>query len=336
MPERYGITPPIEVMGFGPSVDLCVRAEALGYTDVWSQESNGTDGFSPLAAVAVRTSTVRLGIAVVPVYTRPPALMAMSAAGLQQVAGGRFVLGLGASSPAIVAGWMGQDYSQPVARVREYVQVLRPMLAGEKVTHHGPGYQVKGFRLGVDAGSPIPIYLAALGPRMCRLAGAVADGVAFFLMTPEGVTKALQDVRAGAEEAGRDPAALDSVIRLPIAVEEPEDLVRFMGRRMMTGYAIVPGYNASLARQGFEAEAEEIVGAWGAGERDRATEAFTDEMLERMFIFGDAETCRRKIGEFRSAGVKTPILYPFSLAGSAEERAERVTAAVEALAPTAS
>jgi probable F420-dependent oxidoreductase len=320
-------------MGFGPSVDLCARAEELGYTDVWSAEANGADGFSPLAAVAVRTTTVRLGIAVVPVYTRPPALMAMSAAGIQQLSGGRFVLGIGASSPAIVAQWMGLEYDHPVDRIREYIQVLRPMLAGEKVTHTGPDYRVKGFRLLIDAGSPTPIHLAALGPRMCRLAGAMADGVAFFLMTPEGVAQALKDVRAGAEEAGRDPETLDSVIRLPIAVDEPEDLVRFMGRRMMTGYAVVPGYNASLARQGFDREAADIAGAWAEGERDRATEAFSDDMLEQTFVFGDAESCRKRIEAYRTAGVKTPVLYPFSMAGSAEERAERVAAAVEALAP---
>jgi probable F420-dependent oxidoreductase len=331
---RFGLTPPIEVMGFGPSVELCARAEELGYTDIWSAEANGADGFSPLAAVAVRTTTVRLGVAVVPVFTRPPALMAMSAAGIQQLSGGRFVLGIGASSPAIVAQWMGLEYDHPVDRIREYIQVLRPMLAGEKVTHTGPDYRVKGFRLLIDAGRPVPIHLAALGPRMCRLAGAMADGVAFFLMTPEGVAQNLEDVRAGAEEAGRDPEELDSIIRLPIAVDEPEDLVRFMGRRMMTGYAIVPGYNASLARQGFEQEAAEIAGAWAEGERDRATDAFSDEMLEQTFVFGDVESCRKRIEEYRAAGVKTPVLYPFSMAGSAEERGERIAATVEALAPS--
>jgi probable F420-dependent oxidoreductase len=331
--SRLGLTPPIEVIGFAPSVDLCARAETLGYTDVWSAEANGTDGFSPLAAVAVRTGKVRLGVGVIPVYTRPPALTAMSAAGLQQLSGGRFALGVGASTPAIVAAWMGEDYAQPVERVREYVQVLRDLLSGRKVDHTGPGYRVRGFRLGIDPGGTVPIHIAALGPRMCRLAGAVADGVVFFLMTPEGVADALGHVRAGAEEAGRDPNAIDAIIRLPVAMDEPEDLVRFMGRRMMTGYAIAPGYNASLARQGFEREAADIATAWDAGERDRATERFTDEMLERTFVFGDAESCRRRIEDFRAAGAKTPVLFPFSMAGSAEERVGQVTAAVEALAP---
>jgi probable F420-dependent oxidoreductase len=334
-PERLGVTPPIEVMGFGPSVDLCVKAEQLGYTDIWTAEVNAADGFSPLAAVAVRTAIVRLGVALVPVFTRPPALTAMSAAGIQQLSRGRFCLGVGASSPAIVTGWMGADYGQPVRRVGEYVQVLRQLLAGQKVTHTGPGYRVKGFRLGIDPGATVPIHVGALGPRMCRLAGAIADGVLFFLMTPEGVKQALEDVRAGAEEAGRNPDDLDVFIRLPVAVDEPQDLVSFMGRRMLTGYATVPAYNASLARQGFEEEASGIAEAWTAGERERAGEILSDEMFDQLFVSGDADACRGRIEEYRAAGVKTPVLMPISVAGSVEERAERVTAAIEALAPKA-
>jgi probable F420-dependent oxidoreductase len=330
---RLGLTPPIEVIGFGPSVDLCSLAETMGYTDVWSAEVNAADAFSPLAAVAVRTHHLRLGTALVPVFTRPPALTAMSAAGLQSLSGGRFVLGVGSSSPAIVAGWMGASYDRPVERVREYVQVLRDLLAGQKVTHAGPGFRLRGFRLGIDPGAPVPVHVGALGPRMCRLAGAVADGVLFFLMTPEGVTAALEHVRAGAEEAGRDPDAIDVFVRLPVAVDEPEELVRFVGRRMLTGYATVPAYNASLARQGFDREAAGIATAWAAGERDRATELFSDEMFGQLFATGDADACRRRVEAYRAAGVKTPVLMPVSVAGSAEERVERVTAIVEALAP---
>jgi len=328
---RLGLTPPIEVMGLRPSVDLCVRAESLGYTDVWSAEVNGADGFTPLAAVAVQTSSVRLGLALAPVYTRPPALTAMSAAAVQGLSGGRFVLGVGASSPAIVEGWMGMTLDRPARRVREYVEALRRALAGEKVTYAGETLRLDGFRLGVDPGGPVPVMIGALGPAMCRLAGRIADGVLFFLMTPEGVARALREVAAGAEETGRDPGDLDVFIRLPVAVDEPEDVVRFLGRRLLTGYAVTPAYNASLRRQGFESEAAAIAEAWSGGERDRATRAFTDEMFERLFVFGDAEACRGRIEDYRAAGVQTPVIMPISVAGTPEERAERVTAAVEAL-----
>ncbi|MEX2457592.1 MAG: LLM class F420-dependent oxidoreductase [Actinomycetota bacterium] len=332
---RLGMTPPIEVAGMRSAIELAIRAESLGYTDVWSAEVGGTDGFTPLAALAARTEKVRLGVALAPVYTRPPALTAMSAASIQALSDGRFVLGIGVSSPAIVEGWMGRTIERPVEYVREYVHVLREALAGRKVSFEGETLHADGFRLQIEPGAPVPIHLGALGPRMCRLAGAVADGVLFFLMTPEGCREALEHVAAGAREAGRDPADLEAFVRLPTAVDEPEDLVRFMGRRLLTGYAMTPAYNASLARQGFESQASGIVEAWTAGERDRATEQFDDAMFDDLFVHGDAAACRARIEAYREAGITTPVVMPISVAGSIEERAERVTAAIEALAPAA-
>ncbi|MCA1727527.1 MAG: LLM class flavin-dependent oxidoreductase [Actinobacteria bacterium] len=209
---RLGVTPPIEVAGMGPGIDAAVRAESLGYTDVWTAEVGGPDAFSPLGAIAARTEKVRLGVALVPVFTRPPALTAMSAASIQALSGGRFVLGVGSSSPAIVGSWMGQAFEQPVDRVREYVEVLRELLAGKRSRYQGSTLRTEGFRLQIEPGAPVPIHIGALGPRMCRLAGAVADGVLFFLMTPEGCRAALEEVAAGAREAGRDPEQIDSFV----------------------------------------------------------------------------------------------------------------------------
>jgi probable F420-dependent oxidoreductase len=330
---RLGVTPPIEVAGFAASIDICVEAERLGYTDVWTAEVGAVDAFSPLAAVAVRTSSVRLGTGLIPVFTRPPALAAMSAASIQGLSGGRFVLGIGASSPAIVDGWMGVPFDHPVERCREYLEILREALSGKKVSHDGAVLRSNGFRLQVDPGAPVPVWLGALGPRMCRLAGAMADGVLFFLMTPEGVRRALAEVRVGAEGAGRDPDAVEVFLRLPVAVDEPEELVRFMGRRLLTGYAVVPAYNASLSRQGFADEAGAIALAWSSGERDRATELFSDELFGQLFLSGHPDTIRARIEEYRAAGVTTPVLMPVSVAGSMKERAERVASAVAALAP---
>jgi alkanesulfonate monooxygenase SsuD/methylene tetrahydromethanopterin reductase-like flavin-dependent oxidoreductase (luciferase family) len=169
---------------------------------------------------------------------------------------------------------------------------------------------------------------------MCRLAGRVGDGVLFFLMTPEGVHRALEHVTVGAKEAGRDPNDLDVVIRLPVVLDEPADLHAFMSRRLITSYAITPGYNRSLARQGFTREATAILEAWNAGDREGAGKAITDEMVERFFLPLDAAAARARIEEYRAAGVRTPVLMPMSYAGSPEERAERVTATVEALAPS--
>ena len=185
----------------------------------------------------------------------------------------------------------------------------------------------------IDPGTPVPIFIGALGPNMCRLAGRIADGVLFYFMSPDGVRQALDDVAAGAREAGRDPAELDVFLRIPVACGESEETARFMGRRMLTGYAIVPAYNASLERQGFEDEAREIADLWTRGERDKATEAFSDRMLDELFVTGTPEECAKRIDRYREAGVKTPVIMPLSFAGTTEERAERVVHAIEALAP---
>src|SRR5437762_332214 len=144
---RLGITPPVEMTEIASAVELSVKAEALGYTDVFSSEVASADAFTPLAAVAVRTSRVRLGTALVPVFTRPPALVAMSAGAVQAVSGGRFVLGIGTSTQPIVERWMGFPFERPVERVREYVESLRPLLRGEKVTFEGREVRIDGFRL---------------------------------------------------------------------------------------------------------------------------------------------------------------------------------------------
>jgi probable F420-dependent oxidoreductase len=314
-------------------VDLCRRAEELGYTDVWSAEVGGADGLSPLAALATVTDKVRLGTAILPVFTRPPALIAMGAATLQNLSGGRFVLGLGTSSSIITEKWMGSSFEAPLVRLREYVEVVRAALAGQKVTFEGNMVRVDGFRLQLDPGAPVPIYIAALGPAACKLAGRVSDGVVFFLKTPDGVRQALEWVAEGARAAGRDPEELDCLIRVPVAVDEDPEVLEFMARRLVSSYAIVDVYNRSLTQQGFAAEAEAIAKAWQAGDRDEAPNRVTGEMLDKLLVAGDAETCRRKLTEFRAAGVKTPVVLPISVAGDPGERAERVRAAVTALAP---
>jgi hypothetical protein len=168
-----------------------------------------------------------------------------------------------------------------------------------------------------------------------RLAGELADGVQFFLMTPEGVAKALDAVRAAAVGANRHPATIEAFIRLPVAMGEPADLGRFMARRLLTTYAITPAYNASLSRQGFGPEANAIVEAWRSGDRDLAASLFDDEMLDAFFLLGDAARCRSRIEEYRAAGITIPVLMPVSFAGTIEERTERVRATLEALAPGA-
>lgn len=332
--ERMGLTVGLEGSSLPDALDLCRRAESIGYTDIWSAEVGGADGFSPLAALAATTSSARLGTAIVPVFTRPPALVAMHAATLQSISGGRFVLGLGTSSDVIVSRWMGHDFDAPLTRLKEYIEVVRSSLEGQKVDFKGNSTSLSGFRLQLDPGQPVPIYAAALGPRACRLAGRFADGVIFFLKTADGVKEALGWVAEGAMDAGRDPEDLDCVIRLPTAMDEDKGVFGLMARRLITSYITVDVYNRSISAQGFESEARAIRDAWRAGDRERANELVSDDLVDRLLIFGDGDACRGKLREFHDAGVKTPVLLPFSVAGDPGDRARRVRSVIEALAPT--
>jgi probable F420-dependent oxidoreductase len=331
--SRLGLSLPIEGSPIADTVGPLARlAEESGYTDVWSAEVSGADAFTPLAVVAASTEKVRLGTAIVPAFTRPPALLAMTAASLQALSGGRFVLGIGTSTSIIVERWMGIPFERPLTRVRETVGAVRDALAGKKVETDGRAVSIKGFRLTADPGNEVPVYIAALGPRMLRLAGEIADGVILFLFTPDGVADALDKVREGAEAAGRDPDEIDVVARIGVAVDEDEEILRYMLRRFTVPYAMVDVYNRSLVRQGFEAEASKIARLWKEGDRESAVAAITDEMIEGFYIFGDAEACRKRIQQFRDAGLKTPVLLPISVEGDPVVRLERIRAMVPALA----
>ncbi|MDQ4143646.1 MAG: LLM class F420-dependent oxidoreductase [Actinomycetota bacterium] len=329
--SRLGLTVGLEGGSLPQQLELCQVAVDAGYSDLWSAEVGGADGFAPLAAVATTHTKTRLGTAIVPVFTRPPALLAMSAAALQNMSGGRFVLGLGTSSDIIVNNWMGESFSKPLTRLRQTVEVLRELLNGKKVTYEGDSFRLEAFRLQIDPSAQTPIYLAALGRAACQLAGEVADGVIFFLKTPDGVRQGLEWVAEGARRAGRDPADLDCVIRIPVAMDEDPDTLRHVLRRTITTYAMVDVYNRSLAQQGFADEAQAIVSAWRSGDRAQAASSVSDEMLEQLNVTGDAGSCRAGLERFEEAGVKTPVVLPMSVAADRAERAERVVRTVRSL-----
>src|SRR5262245_37045793 len=212
MPHRLGLTIPLDNFTLAEHADLARETERLGYRDAWSFEADGVDAFTPLA-VAAQASGLRLGTAIVNVYTRGPATLAMSAAGLAEAAPGRFILGLGSGSDVIVESWNGGVFAKPVTRVRETTQFLRRALAGERVVFRGETFPVDGFRLSRPP-EPVPIYLAALRSGMLRLAGEVADGVILNWLAPEDVPRCVAIVRESAANAGRDPSAIEITCRV--------------------------------------------------------------------------------------------------------------------------
>jgi probable F420-dependent oxidoreductase len=314
---RLGFSIPLTNHDLRESCELARRAEEIGCTDAWAAETSGPDGFSAASAVGVSTTTLRIGIAIAPVFTRPPALIAMSALAAQEACAGRFVLGLGASSEVIVSGWMGESYEKPVRRVRETVEAVRQALAGEKVRYEGETVAVGGFKLDQPPSIPVPIYLAALGPRMLELAAEVGDGVALFLASEEGV-------RIAAKAA----PGKEIVERIVCVPNEPEEEVRGAFRWMFAPYLVVPGYNRFVAAQGFEAEAEGVRTAWASGDRKGALAAVSDRLVDAMLITGPADRCKERLESFRDAGLSTPILFFLSSRGP-----HAIVQALEAMAP---
>src|SRR3954468_7511477 len=176
MTQRYGMTIPFDGVPLGDQRDLIVALEDLGYTDVWSAESDGADGFTPLVLASQWAPSLRLGTAIIPAFTRGPACLAQSVASLADAAPGRFVLGIGTSSNVIVERWNGIPFEEPYKRTRDMVRFLRLALAGEKVDEQFDTFTVRGFRLTRLPEQIPPILVAALRPGMLRLAGREGDG----------------------------------------------------------------------------------------------------------------------------------------------------------------
>jgi probable F420-dependent oxidoreductase len=298
--KRWGITIPFFDRTMAESKDLVAELPGLGYTDAWSSEVSGTDGFVPLALAADWAPELRLGSAIVPVSTRGPGLLAMSAATLADLAPERFVLGIGASSPAIVERWNAGEFVKPYGRTRDTLRFLKRALAGEKVTEKYETFEVKGFRLERAPKVAPKIVLAALRPRMLHLAAEEADGAITNWLSPEDVRK----VRA---EIGPET---ELIARLFVCVSEDTDKVRELGRRMLAAYLTVPVYAAFHDWLGRGEMLRPMHEAWAAGDRHAALTALPDEVVDALIVHGDAATCRARIQRYVDNGLTTPVLAP--------------------------
>jgi probable F420-dependent oxidoreductase len=289
---------------------LAKRAEAAGYTDFWSGETNGPDGFTPLALAAEWTENVRLGTGVVGVFQRGPALLAQQAAALADASGGRFVLGIGASSDRIVQGWNGVPFEKPYTKIVETLDYLDVALTGDRA----PG----GFKLELAPSHRIPIVLAALRGRMLRLAVERADGAFSNFLPLSGVPQVVEAI-AGAPD---DFELLCRFFCLPGEREQVEPLARFM----FASYATVPVYEAFFRWLGHGEAIDPMVDAWNSGDRQAATAAAPWELIEEVFLLGPPKAIRERLGEFVAAGVTLPVVLPVTTPDRAAE-------VIEALGP---
>jgi probable F420-dependent oxidoreductase len=329
---RLGITIPLDGFQNRHFVELVQHAEKLGFTDAWSFETLASDAFTPVAAAAAATERIRLGTAIVPVFTRPAALIALSAASVQQLSGGRFVLGVGISTPTIVEQWMGVPYRLPLTRLRETVAALRAAFTGQKVTTSGKAVKINGFRLGTPPETPPPIYVGAQGELMLQTAGEIGDGAIVNYITPETFPRMLNEIRQGARRAGKSADALDIACRILVAVDDEQEVVRENLRRELTGYLTVPQYNQFFQWIGYGDEARSALEAWNAGDRRKALSLVPDYMVESIFVFGTAERIVQRLRDYEQAGITTTALQFTSFRPDPEEKRRRVMSTMEAVA----
>jgi probable F420-dependent oxidoreductase len=325
---RLAITLPAPFVSARACVELARKAdEDWGYDAIWLAETGGPDSFTLAGAIALATRRVTIGTAIVPVYNRTPAVLAMSAATLAQLSGGRFVLGLGSSSHAIVEGWNGVAFERPLAHVRESVAIVRQALAGGKTDFEGRVLRSRGLRLGVLPERPVPIYVAALRERMLRLAGEIGDGLILNLFPLSALPRILATWRDGAARAGRDGPGDEVVCRFQVAVTDDVPAARNLVRMAFAGYVAQPVYNAYFRWCGFEREAAAVADAFARGDRAGSAAAMTDALIDRIAILGSAAACREQIAAFVAAGVTTPVISPLATSPAGVE------AVFEAFAP---
>jgi probable F420-dependent oxidoreductase len=285
-----GLTIPLTGVPLAEHAELVRALPDLGYTDAWSSEVAGADAFTPLAVASQWAPRLRLGTAIVPVYTRGPALIAMSAATLAGLAPGRFVLGLGASSPVIVQDWNGIAYDEPYRRTREVLRFVKTALAGERAGR---------FKLETPPATPPPVLLAALRPQMLRLAGREADGAILNWLAASDVPRCV--------EAIGNPDA-DVVARIFVCPSEDAEYARNVGRGLIAAYLTVPAYAAFHDWLGRGEALREMHERWAARDRAEAMAAVPGDVVDALVLHGSPESCREQVREYAKAGVRTPVL----------------------------
>ena len=303
--KRWGITLPLEQIPLPEQRAIIARLTDLGYTDAWSAEINGTDAFTPLVLASQWAPGLRLGTAVAPIYTRGPALLAVSAATLESLAPGRFVFGIGTSSPMVVEQWNDIPLERPYQRTLDMLRFLRAALAGEKVTKDYATFTVRGFRLEVPLVSPPPLALAALRPGMIKLAAAEAEGVITNWLSPADVMQ----VRG---VAGPGP---ELIARVWVCPTVDPDIARDVGRRLIARYLTVPVYAAFHTWLGRGDVLAPMLAAWAAGDRRQALAEISDEVVDELIVHGTPKACRERIAEYLAHGLDTPVIRIISAPG---------------------
>jgi F420-dependent oxidoreductase-like protein len=330
-------------LGMGPEDQLKVvqEAERLGFDSVWAAEAYGSDAATVLAWLAAGTEKIKLGSAIFQMPGRSAAMTAMTAATIDELSGGRMVLGIGSSGPQVAEGWHGQRFARQLKRTREYVDVIRMALARERVEYHGDTIELplpdgpgKALKLMITPKQDrIPIYLAAIGPKNTALAGEIADGWIPTFFSPDYVGEFRKLLEEGASRAGRSLNGFDIAPTVNAYISDDVELARNLMRPVLALYIGGMGsrkqnfYNQLVQRYGFEQAATEIQDLYLEGKKAEAGDAIPAELIDTVSLCGPRDAVRDRLAAYRDAGVGTLMVTP--MAFTAEDRVEQLQAVAE-------
>lgn len=322
-------------------LEIVQESERLGYDSVWTAEAYGSDAATVLAWLAGQTSTIRLGSGIFQMPGRSPAMTAMTAATIDQLSGGRMILGIGSSGPQVAEGWHGQRFAKQLQRTREYVAVVRKALARERLEFHGDTLELplpdgpgKALKLTIaPVQDHIPVYLAAIGPKNTALAGEIADGWIPTLFSPEHVSELRPLLQEGADRSGRSLDGFDIAPTVNVFITDDLAGARDAMRPFIALYVGGMGsraqnfYNNLVCRYGFEAEAKVIQDLYLEGKREEAMAAIPDALIDTVSLCGPKDVVRERLAVYRDAGVGTLGITP--IAFTKDDRLEQLRLVAE-------
>jgi F420-dependent oxidoreductase-like protein len=292
----------------GRTLDRVALADRLGYDSVYATHIAGRDSLTVLMAYAARSERIRLGTGVVPIFSRTPATMAQTAATIDEFSGGRMVLGIGVSHRVTVENWHGAKIEKPVTQMREYALAVRAILRGEDPPE-GEFFSTRFRFMGIEPRPELPIKIAALSPRMLRLAAEIADGVMLWLCGPTYIRDVIvPELQAAREAAGKNMDGFDVVAAVPVALTDDPEAARAAMRQNLIPYASLPFYRAMLERSGFGEDLAAFDAGMAEGDVERAKAGISDRMLQELSGIGTADEVRAGVQRYLDAGTSSPCV----------------------------
>ncbi|HEX9452697.1 MAG TPA: LLM class flavin-dependent oxidoreductase [Candidatus Binatia bacterium] len=292
--------------------ELAKLAEEHGFDCAWGGEANNKDPTVMLSAIAAVTTRLKVGSAIYHILGRTPATLALQAAGLDELSSGRFLLGIGSSNPTI-AKWHGQTLDHPLGRVQEYIEIVRAAMRGEKLNFDGKFFTAHNFKMAFKpSGRVTPIYLAAFGPQMTRLAGRITDGVLINMANPAEIRRIAHEVKTGALEAGKDPAKMEIICKIRCSIAPTYGVARDALSHALTYYALADYYRDLFGRMGFATEVEAMRAAWKSGGFHAARKLIGDPMFNSLPVVAatSAPEVVEQMRPYAEAGA-TRIILPY-------------------------